>query len=114
MNTAKDFQQFENLEKEQLHVAKHKLHNWTHFAGLYAAEHVAIFPGDMLIGDDDGVMVIPGDIANEVADECLQMTLYEGYVMERVKKGQKFIGLYPLTNKTQKTEFEEWKKSRDQ
>ena len=41
MGTSKEFQQFENLEEEQLPVAKHKLHDWTHFAGLYAAEHVA-------------------------------------------------------------------------
>ncbi len=41
MNTSKEYQQFENLEEEQLPVAKHKLHDWTHFAGLYAAEHVA-------------------------------------------------------------------------
>ncbi|MGI9552934.1 MAG: purine-cytosine permease family protein [Aurantibacter sp.] len=34
-------QQFENIDEEQLPVAKHKLHDWTHFAGLYAAEHVA-------------------------------------------------------------------------
>jgi len=41
VNTTEDFKQFENLEEEQLPVAKHKLHDWTHFAGLYAAEHVA-------------------------------------------------------------------------
>ncbi len=41
MNTTEDFKQFENLDEEQLPVAKHKLHDWTHFAGLYAAEHVA-------------------------------------------------------------------------
>ncbi len=41
MDTSKEFQQFENLEEEQLPVAKYKLHDWTHFAGLYAAEHVA-------------------------------------------------------------------------
>ena len=41
MNTEKDFKQFENLDEEYLPVAKHKLHDWTHFAGLYAAEHVA-------------------------------------------------------------------------
>jgi purine-cytosine permease-like protein len=41
MSTTNDFQQFENLDEEQLPVAKHKLHDWTHFAGLYAAEHVA-------------------------------------------------------------------------
>jgi len=41
MNKSTDFQQFENMHEEQLPVPKHKLHNWTHFAGLYAAEHVA-------------------------------------------------------------------------
>lgn len=34
-------QQFEKMHEEQLPVPKHKLHDWTHFAGLYAAEHVA-------------------------------------------------------------------------
>jgi len=41
MSQTNDFQQFENLDEEQLPVSKHKLHDWTHFAGLYAAEHVA-------------------------------------------------------------------------
>lgn len=41
MQTGKDYQQFEDIDVEQLPVSKHKLHNWTHFAGLYAAEHVA-------------------------------------------------------------------------
>jgi len=41
MNKTEDFKQFEHLDEEQLPVAKHKLHDWTHFAGLYAAEHVA-------------------------------------------------------------------------
>jgi len=41
MNTTEGFKQFENLDEEQLPVAKYKLHDWTHFAGLYAAEHVA-------------------------------------------------------------------------
>ena len=41
MNNTDDFLQFEELEEEQLPVPEHKLHDWTHFAGLYAAEHVA-------------------------------------------------------------------------
>ncbi len=41
MNEATDYPQFEHLHEEQLPVPKHKLHDWTHFAGLYAAEHVA-------------------------------------------------------------------------
>lgn len=41
MKTTEDFIQIQDLEEEQLPVAKRKLHDWTHFAGLYAAEHVA-------------------------------------------------------------------------
>jgi len=41
MNKSTDFESFEKLDEEQLPVPKHKLHDWTHFAGLYAAEHVA-------------------------------------------------------------------------
>ncbi|MFB9056740.1 purine-cytosine permease family protein [Mariniflexile ostreae] len=41
MNTSNNFKQFEALEEEQLPISKHRLHGWTHFAGLYAAEHVA-------------------------------------------------------------------------
>lgn len=41
MNESTGFQEFEKIQEEQLPVAKHKLHDWTHFAGLYAAEHVA-------------------------------------------------------------------------
>ncbi len=35
------FQALENVRQEQLPIAKHKLHGWTHFMGLYAGEHVA-------------------------------------------------------------------------
>ena len=41
MNKVTDFSQLKNMQAEQLPVPKHKLHDWTHFAGLYAAEHVA-------------------------------------------------------------------------
>lgn len=73
---------------------------------------VAVFPGDILVGDDDGVMVIPADITEEVADECLQMTLFEEFVMKNVQNGKSIIGLYPLTNEKIKMEFEEWKKDK--
>lgn len=74
---------------------------------------VAVFPGDILVGDDDGIMVIPTKIADEVADECLQMTLFEEFVMENVLKGQSIIGLYPLLNDKIKENFEDWKKEKN-
>jgi regulator of RNase E activity RraA len=70
---------------------------------------VAVFPGDILVGDDDGVMVIPASIADEVADECLQMTLFEEFVMENVQNGRSIIGLYPLVDNKIAEEFKEWK-----
>ncbi len=70
---------------------------------------VAVFPGDILVGDDDGVMVIPAHLAEVVADECLEMTIFEEFVMYKVSQGHPIIGLYPLTNSEIKKEFEAWK-----
>ena len=41
MKNSSNFSKLEQMQEEQLPVPKHKLHDWTHFAGLYAAEHVA-------------------------------------------------------------------------
>lgn len=75
-----------------------------------ACGDVAVFPGDMIVGDDDGVMVIPANIVDEVTDECIQMTLYEEFVIEHVAAGKAIIGLYPLVDEQLKNAFEEWKK----
>ena len=72
---------------------------------------VAVFPGDVIVGDDDGVMVIPHEIADEVANECAEMTLFENFVLEQVNKGQSIIGLYPPTDSKTLVLFESWKKS---
>ncbi|TDQ32408.1 ribonuclease activity regulator RraA [Zeaxanthinibacter enoshimensis] len=74
---------------------------------------VAVFPGDYLVGDNDGVMVIPQHLAEEVAEECTEMTLYEEYVIQRVAEGESVIGLYPLTSEDQKAAFNTWKARRD-
>ncbi len=71
---------------------------------------VAVFPGDIIVGDDDGVMVIPNHISDEVADECIEMTLFEDFVLEKVNEGKTIIGLYPPTNENTLLEFNVWKK----
>lgn len=76
-----------------------------------ACGDVAVFPGDMLVGDDDGIMVIPANIVDEVADECTNMTLFEEFVMEKVQKGHPIVGLYPLVDEKIKEAFEDWKKN---
>lgn len=70
---------------------------------------VAVFPGDIILGDDDGVMVIPAHLADEAADECTNMTLFEEFVMQQVQNGRTIVGLYPLTDEKVRTEFEDWK-----
>ena len=66
---------------------------------------VAVFPGDILVGDADGVMVIPKEILEEVILACESMTKYEDFVLQKVKEGSSIIGLYPLTNPDQKQEY---------
>ena len=73
---------------------------------------VAVFPGDIIVGDDDGVMVIPAHLADQVAEEARNMELYEAYVAEKISEGRSIIGLYPLTTEENKLDFENWKKRR--
>ena len=73
---------------------------------------VAVFPGDIIVGDDDGVMVIPANIADTVAEEASKMELYEEFVTEKVSEGRSIIGLYPLTSEENKLDFETWKKNK--
>ena len=70
---------------------------------------VAVFPGDVIVGDNDGVMVIPAEIADEIAEEGTQMTLFEDFVTEKVLEGHSIIGLYPPTNPQTMEDFEVWK-----
>lgn len=67
---------------------------------------VAVFPGDIVVGDDDCVIVIPAHIADEVAEEAVEMTAYEDFVVGKVKEGHSIIGLYPCTQDAYREEFE--------
>ena len=73
---------------------------------------VAVFPGDVIVGDNDGVMVIPAELADEVAEEGTRMTVFEDFVTEKVLEGQTIIGLYPATNEQTLIDFEAWKKEK--
>ena len=70
-----------------------------------------VFPGDILVGDADGVIVIPAHIADEVAEEAIEMTIFEDFVMERVAKGQSILGLYPPTDEQTLKDFEAWRQT---
>ena len=73
----------------------------------------AVFPGDIMVGDDDCVIIIPADLAEEVADEAVEMTAYEDFVVSEVKSGAGIIGLYPATDPANLEKFAEWRKAQN-
>lgn len=73
---------------------------------------VAVFPGDVVVGDSDCVIVIPQAIAEDVAAEAVEMTVYEDFVVEKVKAGTPVIGLYPATRPEFAEEFSAWRAGR--
>src|SRR5213078_2765581 len=70
---------------------------------------VPVYPGDVVVGDAEGVVVIPAKIADEVAAEAAKQTEFEDWVEAKVKEGRSIFGLYPPDEKT-RAEFEAWKK----
>ena len=71
---------------------------------------VAVYPGDICLGDSDGVMVIPRHLAGEIAEETVEMELFEAFVLEQVQNGASIKGLYPPTNPETIERFEAWRK----
>jgi regulator of RNase E activity RraA len=70
---------------------------------------VAVWPGDVLVGDKEGVFVIPAHLADDVALEAVNMTAYEDFVTEMVQKeGRSILGLYPATEQKSKDDFAKW------
>ena len=68
---------------------------------------VAVFPGDIAVGDGDGVIVVPAEIADAIAAEARSMETYEAWVVDQVKAGAPIIGLYPMNAET-RLRFESW------
>ena len=71
-----------------------------------------VFPGDIIVGDADCVIVVPLEIAAEVAAEAVEMTAYEDFVAEKVREGTPIIGLYPCTRPEHAEAFAAWRKER--
>jgi regulator of RNase E activity RraA len=71
-----------------------------------------VFPGDVIVGDGDGVVVIPAHLADEIAEEAVEMTAFEDFVTEQVQNGRSIIGLYPATNEQTLAEFAAWRKAK--
>jgi regulator of RNase E activity RraA len=71
---------------------------------------VAVFPGDVVVGDREGVVVLPAHLADEVAADAVEMTAFEDFVAEEVLKGRSILGLYPPTDASTAGQFLEWRR----
>jgi regulator of RNase E activity RraA len=70
---------------------------------------VAVWPGDVVLGDGEGVVVIPAHMADDIATEAFEMTAFEDFVTERVNAGQSILGLYPPTDDQSRADFAAWR-----
>lgn len=86
------------------------LHHATEFGLPIACGDVAIYPGDIMVGDGEGVVCLPARLAAELAGEAVEMTAYEDFVTAEVKAGGSIVGLYPATAAS-RTRFAEWRRA---
>ncbi len=68
---------------------------------------VPVYPGDIVVGDNEGVVVIPRRLANQIAAEVDAITRYEAFVETQIAQGRSIFGLFPATSESQK-EFQRW------
>lgn len=74
---------------------------------------VAVFPGDILVGDEEGVVVIPRHLAAEIAKPAADQEHLEQFILEKVQGGAQLPGTYPPDEATL-AEYETWKSQRTQ
>lgn len=72
---------------------------------------VAVFPGDVIVADDDGAIVIPSALVETVAAEALDQERLEAWIMDEVMRGAALPGLYPM-NEANKARYEAAAKKR--
>ncbi|RZJ55495.1 MAG: ribonuclease activity regulator RraA, partial [Acidovorax sp.] len=85
------------------------LHEAIEINGPIGCGDAPVFPGDVIVGDAEGVIVIPAHLADEVAAEATEMTVFEDFVQEQVVGGRSIIGLYPPSDEQARTDFATWR-----
>ncbi len=75
-----------------------------------ACAGVPVFPGDILVGDEEGVVVIPRHLAAEIAEPAAEQEAFEAFILQKIQSGAPLPGTYPPNDAT-KAEYEAWKKS---
>lgn len=68
---------------------------------------VAVYPGDVIVGDQDGVVVIPFELTVAVTEGAEKITAYDQFVDEKLREGRSLVGLYPATEES-RAEYMTW------
>jgi regulator of RNase E activity RraA len=68
-------------------------------------------PGDVIVGDAEGVIVVPAAMAEEVALASVEQEEREAWALERVQDGESIRGVFPLSAE-RRGEFEAWRAAR--
>lgn len=68
---------------------------------------VAIYPGDVIVGDGEGVVVIPRELVEEVCDEAFAAVEYEQFAQAHIARGRSIFGLFPATAEST-VEYKAW------
>jgi regulator of RNase E activity RraA len=70
-----------------------------------------VMPGDVVVGDADGALVVPAALADEVARDALEQEAREEWALERVLAGEPTTGVFPLSD-ARRAEYEAWRAAR--
>ncbi len=70
---------------------------------------VAVYPGDVLVGDEEGVMCIPRHLAAEIASPAAEQERLERFIHQKIEGGAALPGTYPPNGKTL-AEYQQWLK----
>ncbi len=73
---------------------------------------VAIFPGDVIVADGDGAVLIPKAMVAQVIEAGAEQELLEAWLLSEVKAGAKLPGLYPPNEET-RMRYEAWKATQE-
>ena len=69
---------------------------------------VAVYPGDLIVGDADGIVVVPAHLAEQVAKDADEQEKLETWVLGRIQDGARLPGTYPPNAET-RAAYEAWK-----
>jgi regulator of RNase E activity RraA len=72
---------------------------------------VAVLPGDLIVGDGEGVVVVPLAVAESVVTAAYEQEQREEFILSRIESGSSILGVYPPDENTLR-DYEAWKRSR--